>query len=111
MPRFVFVKKQVVQAPQYGVEPISLTVSRPQVRSGSVLNNGGGTYGFQLNWVAVANAVKYKVYRATSINGPGSRGHGQQQHGLSRKAPPTTYAQSLLYTHEGTMSNYILFKA
>eukprot|EP00741_Cyanophora_paradoxa_P025375 tig00000378_g24494.t1 len=70
MPRFVFVKKQVVQAPQYGVEPISLTVGRPQVRSGSVLNNGNSTYGFQLNWVAVTNAVKYKVYRATSINGP-----------------------------------------
>eukprot|EP00741_Cyanophora_paradoxa_P023494 tig00021587_g22696.t1 len=140
MPRFVFVKKQVVQAPQYGVEPISLTVSRPQVRSGSVLNNGGGTYGFQLNWVAVANAVKYKVYRATSINGPWDlvatvnaptvtytdspfsfgalrlyrvaavREQGSSSTGSHGKAPPTTYAQSLLYTHEGTMSNYILFQ-
>eukprot|EP00741_Cyanophora_paradoxa_P018740 tig00021094_g18089.t1 len=69
MPRFVFVKKQVVQAPQYGVEPISLTVGRPQIRSGSVLNNGGGTFGFQMNWVAVTDAVKYNVYRAPSLNG------------------------------------------
>eukprot|EP00741_Cyanophora_paradoxa_P019835 tig00000217_g19143.t1 len=108
MPRFVFVKKQVVQAPQYGVEPISLTVGRPQVRSGSVLNNGNSTYGFQLNWVAVTNAVKYKVYRATSINGPGIS--WPRSTGSDGKAPPTTYAQSLLYTHEGAMSNYILFQ-
>eukprot|EP00741_Cyanophora_paradoxa_P002111 tig00000551_g2047.t1 len=140
MPRFVFVKKQVVQAPQYGVEPISLTVGRPQVRSGSVLNNGNSTYGFQLNWVAVTNAVKYKVYRATSINGPWDlvatvnaptvtytdspfslgaqrlyrvaavREQGSSSTGSDGKAPPTTYAQSLLYTHEGAMSNYILFQ-
>eukprot|EP00741_Cyanophora_paradoxa_P016346 tig00020912_g15782.t1 len=111
MPRFVFVKKQVVQAPQYGVEPISLTVGRPQVRSGSVLNNGNSTYGFQLNWVAVTNAVKYKVYRATSINGPWDLvATGSSSTGSDGKAPPTTYAQSLLYTHEGAMSNYILFQ-
>eukprot|EP00741_Cyanophora_paradoxa_P012754 tig00020616_g12319.t1 len=94
MPRFVFVKKQVVQAPQYGVEPISLTVGRPQ-----------------LNWVAVTNAVKYKVYRATSINGPWDLvATGSSSTGSDGKAPPTTYAQSLLYTHEGAMSNYILFQ-
>eukprot|EP00741_Cyanophora_paradoxa_P014055 tig00020734_g13567.t1 len=140
MPRFVFVKKQVVQAPQYGVEPISLTVGRPQVRSGSVLNNGGGTYGFRLNWGAVTNAVKYKVYRATSLNGTWTlvntvnaptltytdtpfnfgelrlyrvaavREQGSSSTGSDGKAPPTTYAQSLLYTHEGTTSNYILFQ-
>eukprot|EP00741_Cyanophora_paradoxa_P012929 tig00020629_g12485.t1 len=105
MPRFVFVKKQVVQAPQYGVEPISLTVGRPQVRSGSVLNNGNSTYGFQLNWVAVTNAVKYKVYRATSINGPGIS--WPRSTGSDGKAPPTTYAQSLLYTHEVVTINWV----
>eukprot|EP00741_Cyanophora_paradoxa_P018813 tig00021047_g18161.t1 len=137
MPRFVFVKKQVVQAPQYGVEPISLTVGRPQVRSGSVLNNGNSTYGFQLNWVAVTNAVKYKVYRATSINGPWDlvatvnaptvtytdspfslgaqrlyrvaavREQGSSSTGSDGKAPPTTYAQSLLYTHEVVTINWV----
>eukprot|EP00741_Cyanophora_paradoxa_P022332 tig00021441_g21560.t1 len=108
MPRFVFVKKQVVQAPQYGVEPISLTVGRPQVRSGSVLNNGNSTYGFQLNWVAVTNAVKYKVYRATSINGPWDLvATGSSSTGSDGKAPPTTYAQSLLYTHEVVTINWV----
>eukprot|EP00741_Cyanophora_paradoxa_P001020 tig00000451_g982.t1 len=115
MPRFVFVKKQVVQAPQYGVEPISLTVGRPQVRSGSVLNNGNSTYGFQLNWVAVTNAVKYKVYRATSINGPWDLV-------ATVNAPTVTYtdspfslgaqrlyrvAASLLYTHEVVTINWV----
>eukprot|EP00741_Cyanophora_paradoxa_P011878 tig00020571_g11480.t1 len=140
MPRFVFVKKQVVQAPQYGVEPISLTVGRPQVRSGSVLNNGGGTFGFQMNWVAVTDAVKYNVYRAPSLNGTWTlvatvnaptltytnspfnfgelrlyrvaavREQGSSSTGSDGKVPPTTYAQSLLYTHEGARSNYIQFQ-
>eukprot|EP00741_Cyanophora_paradoxa_P024767 tig00000270_g23910.t1 len=140
MPRFVFVKKQVVQAPQYGVEPISLTVGRPQIRSGSVLNNGGGTFGFQMNWVAVTDAVKYNVYRAPSLNGTWTlvatvnaptltytnspfnfgelrlyrvaavREQGSSSTGSDGKVPPTTYAQSLLYTHEGARSNYIQFQ-
>eukprot|EP00741_Cyanophora_paradoxa_P014763 tig00020824_g14241.t1 len=140
MPRFVFVKKQVVQAPQYGVEPISLTVGRPQIRSGAVLDNGGGTYGFRLNWNAVTDAVKYKVYRGTNVDGPWTlvttvnaptgtytdspfnlgdvriyrvaavREQSGSSTGSDGKAPPTTYAQTLLYTHEGAMSNYIFFQ-
>eukprot|EP00741_Cyanophora_paradoxa_P019055 tig00021111_g18397.t1 len=139
MPRFVFVKNSGA-GPQYGVEPISLTVGRPQIRSGDVPNNGNNTYGFRMNWIAVTNAVKYKVYRATSINGPWDlvatvnaptvtytdspfsfgalrlyrvaavREQGSSSTGSDGKAPPTTYAQTLLYTHEGTMSNYIQFQ-
>eukprot|EP00741_Cyanophora_paradoxa_P000815 tig00000443_g786.t1 len=123
MPRFVFVKKQVAPG------AIGL---RAQQR--------GGTYGFRLNWGAVTNAVKYKVYRATSLNGTWTlvntvnaptltytdtpfnfgelrlyrvaavREQGSSSTGSDGKAPPTTYAQSLLYTHEGTTSNYILFQ-
>eukprot|EP00741_Cyanophora_paradoxa_P002758 tig00000629_g2678.t1 len=140
MPRFVFVRKQVVQAPQYGVEPISLTVGRPQIRSGSVLDNGGGTYGFRMNWVAVTDAIKYKVYRGENVDGPWTlastlnaptvtytdspfnlgdfriyrvtavREQSSSSTGSDGKAPPTTYAQTLLYTHEGVMSNYIAFQ-
>eukprot|EP00741_Cyanophora_paradoxa_P025324 tig00000367_g24443.t1 len=120
MPRFVFVKKQVAPG-----------------AIGSVLNNGNSTYGFQLNWVAVTNAVKYKVYRATSINGPWDlvatvnaptvtytdspfslgaqrlyrvaavREQGSSSTGSDGKAPPTTYAQSLLYTHEVVTINWV----
>eukprot|EP00741_Cyanophora_paradoxa_P019714 tig00021144_g19031.t1 len=140
MPRFVFVKKQVVQAPQYGVEPISLTVGRPQIRSGDTFSNGDSTYRFQLFWNAVTNAVKYKVYRGDDVDGPWTlvvtvnaptltytdspfnlgdfriyrvtavREQSSSSTGSDGRAPPTTYTQTLLYTHEGAMSNYIAFQ-